>query len=399
MIKRNLHDRLLKLLRNNAAVVLTGPRQIGKTTLALDVGDGLNAIYRDLENPRELDQVREIELFTKQYPDQLIILDEVQRAPDIFAPLRGIIDRRRRAGRRSGQFLFLGSASLELLGQTSESLAGRVAHAELSGFSLPEIENAGDINLDGDALWLKGGYPESLLAAEHDASMQWRTDLIRSYLERDVPQFGFRIPAETLRRFWTMLAHRQGGVLNAASLANSLGISGKHVARYLDILVDLLLVRRLQPWHANVGKRLVKSPKVYVRDTGLLHCLLNIATMDDLDSHPVLGASWEGFIIENLINTIGGLNWQPYFYRTQAGAEIDLLLTRGGKPDVAIEMKRSSNPKPRKGFHISCDDLGIIHRYIVYPGEEAYPMSNGVWAVPLPSLIEALQSRQGFSFS
>lgn len=380
----------------NAAVALLGPRQIGKTTLAIDLANELNGVYRDLESFRDLDQVRDIELFHAQYPDRFIILDEVQRAPEIFAPLRGIIDRRRREGHRTAQFLFLGSASLELLGQTSESLAGRVAYAELSGVNALEWQ---DQTLPDDALWLRGGYPDSLTAITDAASMKWRFDLIRSYLERDVPQFGFRVPAETLRRFWTMLAHHQGGLFNASALGEGLGLSGQTVTRYLDILVDLLLVRRLEPWYANIGKRLVKSPKIYIRDSGLLHALLAIEDTPYLLSHPIIGASWEGFAVENLLSEVSASLWQPYFYRTQAGAEIDLILVRAGKPEVAIEVKRSSAPKVQKGFHQACDDLKIAHRYIVYPGDEVYRLSNGeVWVSPLTTLMTALREQQGMSF-
>ena len=399
MIKRKLQKRLSKLLQSNAAIVLTGPRQIGKTTLVLQLAETLKAVYRDLENPRDLDQIRDIELFTNQYPEQLIILDEVQRAPEIFAPLRGIIDKRRRAGQRHGQFLFLGSASLDLLGQASESLAGRVAYAELGGLDLLESQQTEDIAITETDLWLKGGFPESQLAEASDTSLQWRQDLIRTYLERDIPQFGFRIPAETLRRFWTMLAHHQGGLLNAASLAKGLGISGQSVARYLDILVDLLLVRRLEPWYANVGKRLVKSPKIYIRDSGLLHALLDIETLDDLLGHPVVGNSWEGFVIENLAGLSRTRGYQAHFYRTQRGAEIDLLLTKGGKPAIAIEVKRASNPSVGKGFHIACNDLNIAHRYVVYPGVEAFRLREDVWATPLADLMGALETQQGLSFS
>jgi predicted AAA+ superfamily ATPase len=374
------------LLQSNSAVVLVGPRQIGKTTLALTLTDSMNGVYRDLEHPRDADQVRDIMLFADQYSTQLIILDEIQRLPDLFAPLRVIIDQRRRAGQPYGQFLLLGSASLDLLGQTSESLAGRVAYAELAGIDVLEIE---DTDQTLAALWLRGGFPDSLLSIDDKTSIQWRGDLIRSYLERDVPQFGFRIPAETLRRFWTMLAHHQGGLLNAAQLAASLGVSGQSIARYLDILVDLLLVRRLQPWFSNVGKRLVKSPKVYIRDSGILHALLDITTKEQLLYHPVLGASWEGFVIENLINA--SKSHQPYFYRTSAGAEIDLVLVRGGKPVVAIEVKRASAPKVKKGFHIACNDLDIPHRYLVYPGEESYLLPGNVQVLPLLELMHLLQ--------
>jgi hypothetical protein len=389
MISRRLQTRLAELLRSHAAVVLLGPRQIGKTTLALEMAKTLDGIYRDLENPREEQQVRDINLFDEQYPDRLIILDEIQRAPGIFAPLRGIIDRRRRAGQRNGQFLFLGSASLELMRQSSESLAGRVAYAELSGIDVLELADEKSTTRDADRLWLQGGYPDSLTARTLGASMDWRLALIRSYLERDIPHFGFRVPAETMRRFWTMLAHRQGGLHNAAALAEGLGMNGQSIARYLDILVDLLLVRRLEPWHANLGKRLVKSPKLYVRDSGLLHALLSISTKDDLLGHPVVGASWEGFVIENLLSAAGS-RWQPYFFRTQVGAEIDLVLVRGGKPEIAVEIKRASAPQPGKGFHIACNDLKIDKRYVVYPSDETYRAEAGHTVAALPELMKRL---------
>lgn len=386
MIERRLHQHLHSLLQSNSAVALVGPRQIGKTTLALKVTDSIKGVYRDLEDPRDADQVRDIILFADQYPDQLIILDEIQRLPDLFAPLRVIIDQRRRTGQPYGQFLFLGSASLDLLGQTSESLAGRVAHAELTGIDVLELEK---IEQSLDALWLRGGFPESLLSLSDNTSIQWRGDLIRSYLERDIPQFGFRIAAETLRRFWTMLAHHQGGLLNAAQLAASLGVSGQSIARYMDILVDLLLVRRLQPWFTNVGKRLVKSPKIYIRDSGILHALLGLSSKEQMLSHPILGASWEGFVIENLINVCKG--YQPYFYRTSAGAEIDLILVRGGKPVVAIEVKRASAPKLKKGFYLACSDLEITNKYLVYPGKRSYKLPGNIQVVPLLELMRILQ--------
>jgi len=399
MIPRELHREILELLGQAAAVVLTGPRQAGKTTIATAIASELKGVYRDLENPGDREQVEHIELLIDQYPDNLIVLDEVQRAPNLFERLRGIIDRRRREGFRHGQFLLLGSASLELLGQTSESLAGRVSYTELAGINLAESRNSTTTQISDSQLWLKGGLPESHLAVDESASIRWREDLIRSYLERDVAQFGFRVPAETMRRFWTMLAHRQGSLFNAAAIAKALGVSGQSVARYLDIMVDLLLVRRLPPWFANVGKRLVKSPKVYVRDSGLLHALLDVTSIEQLLSHPVAGYSWEGFVIENLIDPGGPHRYQPYFFRSQRGAEIDLLLVRGGVPEVAIEVKRSSNPKPEKGFLIAADDLRVKHRYLAYPGDRAYQLPDGIWAAPPIDVLSALRTRKGMSFS
>lgn len=387
MLRRKFYNQIKKLLATNASVVLIGPRQIGKTTIAQQIGDELDAIYRDLEKPRDLAQVEDINLFAEAYPDQLIILDEVQRTPEIFAPLRGIIDERRRSGFRDQQFLFLGSASLDLLGQTSESLAGRVAYAELAGINVSELD---DTKIPEQDLWLRGGFPDNLLAPDEESSLQRRKDLIRSYIERDVPQFGFRVPAETMRRLWTMLAHHQSGMLNASSLGKGLGISNKKVAEYVDILVDLLLVRRLQPWYENVGKRLVKSPKVYIRDSGLLHALLDIETIADLLGHPVVGHSWEGFVIENIISQDIRSRYEPYFYRTSGGAEIDLILVRGGVPKIAIEVKRSSAPKLSKGFTVACDDLGIEQRYVVYAGDTKYQMTKNISAIPLNELLKEL---------
>ncbi len=386
MIARRQRAVLDERLDEEAAVVLLGPRQSGKTTLALELAARRDALYLDLESEHDRAKLAEPELYLADHLDRLVVLDEIHRAPGLFHVLRGLIDRARRSGRRSGLYLLLGSASLDLMRQAGETLAGRVSYLELQPFDELEV---GKTPADRDRLWLRGGFPESFLASSHARSLRWRQDFIRSYLERDIPQLGPRIAADRLRRFWTMLAHQQGGMLNVAQLARNLGVDAKTAGGYIDLLVDLLLVRRLPPWHANVGKRLVKSPKVYVRDSGLVHALLGIGDKDTLVSHPVLGASWEGFVVEQLLaaapdGTTGN------FYRTSAGAEIDLLLNLGGGDLWAIEIKRSLSPRPEKGFHHACADLSPSRRFIVYPGDERYPLNAEVDAMPLPALARLL---------
>ena len=389
MIQRRLNRRLTRLLKDNPAVALIGPRQVGKTTLALEIAKAQPSLYLDLERPADLAKLQDPELFLSRPQDKLVILDEVHRAPELFQPLRGIIDEGRRKGRRGGQFLFLGSASIDLLKQSSETLAGRIAFAELHPLDALEVEQHDDSPHRLDRLWLRGGFPDSYLAGDDEANSDWRLDFIRTYLERDVPQLGPRIPAETLRRFWTMLAHGQGGQLNASRLAVGLGVSGQTVGRYLDLLVDLLLVRRLAPWTANVGKRLVKSPKVYVRDSGLTHALLGIEALDDLMGHPVVGPSWEGFVIENILSATRR-NVHAYYYRTSAGAEIDLVLAL--RPDRlwAVEVKRTLSPSVGKGFLNACEDIGADRRFIVYPGSIPFPVGHETTAVPLTYLMNEL---------
>lgn len=386
-MKRTLTDQLRDAIDHTPAVALLGPRQSGKTTLALEIAQGRNALYLDLESEQDRAKLAQPELYLADHLDKLIILDEVHRAPGLFPVLRGLIDRSRRAGRRAGQYLLLGSASLDLLKQSGETLAGRIAYLELTPFQILEI---GDRPLD--QLWLRGGFPESLLAPDDAKSLRWRQDFIRSYLERDIPQFGPRIAAETLRRFWTMLAHHQGGLLNTAQFARNLGVDVKTAGSYLGLLVDLLLVRRLPPWHANLGKRLVKSPKVFIRDSGLVHALLNIPDKESLLAHPVVGASWEGFAVENLLANADA-TIQAYFYRSSAGAEIDLLLAWPDKRLWAIEIKRSLAPKLERGFHVACADLKPERRYVVYPGSERYRLAEDIEAIPLPMLAEALRGR------
>ena len=325
MIKRAAKARLLQLLSQFPAVALLGPRQVGKTTLALSLTSEVenSPLYLDLELPSDRSKLADPELYLSDYEDRLVILDEIHRLPGIFQTLRGLIDRRKRKGKRTSQFLLLGSASIDLLQQSAETLAGRIAYTELTPFL--ESEVVGSSSNASQALWVRGGFPDSFLADTEAQSYEWRAAFIQTYLERDVPALGPRIPAETLHRFWQMLGHNQGQMLNAAQLAAGLGISGQTVARYLDIMVDLLLVRRLQPWASNAGKRLVRSPKVYVRDSGLLHTLLGIRDQETLLGHPVVGSSWEGMIIENILDTVPA-NTQAWFYRTSVGAEIDLIL-------------------------------------------------------------------------
>ena len=385
MIERAISRILQQALSETPAVCLLGPRQTGKTTLALAIQAQRNAIYLDLESERDLSKLNEAELFLEGHLDRLVILDEVHRSPGLFPMLRGLIDRARRNGEANGRYLLLGSASLDLLRQSGESLAGRIRYLELHPFSLLE---AGTIPLE--SVWLRGGFPNSLLAADDARSLRWRLDFIRMYLERDIPQFGPRIAAETLRRFWTMLAHRQGAPLNSAELGRSLGVDVKTINSYLDLLADLFLIRRLPPWHANVGKRLVKSPRIYLRDSGLLHALLDIGGRDELLAHPIVGAGWEGFAIENLLQAAPE-GATGYFYRTSGGAEIDLLLVFPGGQKWAIKIKRGPSPKPERGFHEASADLVPTRRLVVYPGSGKYPLAKDIEAIPLATLCAELR--------
>ena len=372
-------------LQQAPAVVLLGPRQAGKTTLALQIAADRPSIYLDLESDSDRNKLAEPELYLKAHQDKLVILDEVQRTPGLFANLRGLIDRARREGRGPGMYLLLGSASLELLRQSGESLAGRVAYLELTPFDITEVG-------DTDRLWLRGGFPDSYSAGSDRASFNWRMNFIRSYLERDIPQLGPRIPAETLRRFWTMLAHVQGGLLNSATLARGLGVDNKTIARYLDLLVDLLLVRRLPAWSGNSGKRLTRSPRCYIRDSGLVHALLNIPDRETLLGHPVQGASWEGMVIESLL-ALAPEGTQGSFYRTAAGAEVDLVLELPHGGTWAIEVKRSMAPRVSRGFHHACEDLQPARRCLVYPGRDRYPLKEGVEAISFHELAEEVRGR------
>ena len=384
MFSRHIHAQLLDSIEAAPAVALLGPRQVGKTTLALEVAKTRPSVYLDLQSERDRAKLDQAELYLQDHLGQLVILDEVHRAPGLFPVLRGLIDQARREGKRSGQYLLLGSASLDLLKQSGETLAGRITFLELGPLSILEVGAP-----SADDLWVRGGFPDSLQAPSAARSLKWRQDFIRTYLERDVPLFGPRIATQSLRLLWTMLAHQQGGMVNTTQLARNLGVDVKTVNSYIHLLTDLLLLRRLPPWHANAGKRLVKTPKLYVRDSGLVHALLDLATKESVLSHPVIGASWEGFCLENIL-ACAPAQVQGYFYRSSGGAEVDLLLQWPGGDLWAIEIKRSLSPKVERGFHAACTDLNPTRKMVVYPGDEHYPLGHDVQAIPLMRLCEQL---------
>ncbi len=386
MIERHAKRRILRGLAEAPAVALLGPRQVGKTTLARDIAaDVPDCLYLDLENPGDAARLADPMRYLDAQVGQLVILDEIQRMPGLFQVLRGQIDSRRRQGWRTGQFLLLGAASDALLRQSAESLAGRIIYDELPGLTVLEV----GLGSAQQRLWVRGGFPDTFNAKSDVVSARWRFNFIRTYLERDIPQFGVRVPAPTLRRLWTMLGHYQGGLLNASELARSLAVSMPAVTRYIDLLVDLMLVRRLPPYFVNVGKRLVKAPKVYIRDSGVLHSLLGLRTHDDLLSHPVVGASWEGFSIENLL-AAAPFGTDAYFYRTRAGAEIDLLLLLPNRELWAIEVKRSATPRIGKGFALAAEDVRATERFVVHSGDDSFPLNANTLAIPLAALMERL---------
>ena len=383
MIDRRLLSEINSRLLQQPAAVLLGPRQVGKTTLARRVAATRpEAVFLDMEDEADRARLAQPAAFFGRYRDRLVVIDEVQALPDIFSALRPEID----ADRRAGRFLLLGSASGRLLRQSSESLAGRVAYLELTPFLIDEV---GGEPASISRLWLRGGFPQSFLAADDAGSLAWRTDLCKTLLMRGLPQLGVTIPAETLRRFWRMCGHLQGQLFNASQLGLALGgAAHTTVGRYLDLMVDALMLRRLEPWHANVGKRLVKSPKVFVRDSGLLHALLGIASLDDLAGHPVAGLSWEGFVVEQLLAHLPPLAAFG-FYRTAAGAELDLVVERGGRR-TGYEIRLSNAPRPARGFWTACEDLGLDRAWVIAPVREGYPLADNVEVIPPQRLFATL---------
>ncbi len=393
MRARNLNRQVRELLDSTPAVVLIGSRQVGKTTLAREIGDERDAVYLDLESPSDRAKLADPESYLNEHMGRLVILDEVHRVPDLFPVLRGRIDEGRRRGIRSGMYLLLGSASIDLLDRSAESLAGRISYVELHPLSLSEVQGISSNPLQ--SLWVRGGYPDSTLASSESHSYTWRSNFIRTYLEREVPQFSPRKSTEQMRQLWTMLAHLQGQVLNASMLARSIGVDYKTVLSYITLLEQLLLVRTLQPWHTNAGKRLTKRPKLYVRDSGILHTLLGIRSFDELLGNPIIGQSWEGFVLQQIC-AVASNNLNISFYRTSGGAEIDVLLNFDNGEQWAIEVKRSTAPSPRRGFHEAIADLTPQRALVVYNGTEKYPLSPTIEAIPLAILLDEITSRLNF---
>ncbi|MDO8272753.1 MAG: ATP-binding protein [Gammaproteobacteria bacterium] len=388
MITRSLQETLQLALTEVPIVALLGPRQVGKTTLARAVSAqaaGKPCVWLDMELDSDLAKLEDAEAYLRRFENTLLIIDEVQRKPDLFPVLRSLVDQRKSAGEKTAQFLLLGSASKDLLQQSSETLAGRIRYLELSPFSIVELARANNEHdktsaLDMEKLWFRGGFPDSYLAPSDDASWNWRHDFVATYLERDLPQLGVQVPATRMKRFWTMLAHLHGQQLNLSATGKSLDVSHTTIRSYLDLLTDFYMIRQIPAWSGNAGKRLVKSPKLYLRDTGLLHQLLTISNFEALLGHPISGLSWEGFVVENIIRSLSS-KWLYSYYRTATGDEIDLVLETPAGETWAVEIKRSSAPKLQKGFYVACDDIKADRKFVVYSGTERYPMAQGAEAI------------------
>jgi|TARA_B110000495_G_scaffold187053_1_gene186123 predicted AAA+ superfamily ATPase len=394
MIDRLFEPQLIEALMDSPAVALLGPRQVGKTTLAHRLSKKTfekDIVYLDLELDSDLAKLNDAEGYLKRFENHLVIIDEAQRAPELFRVLRGLIDIRKRKGEKAAQFLLLGSASRDLLQHTSESLAGRIRFLELTPFSVEEVEYTKGIKSNLERLWSRGGYPDSYLARSDDASWEWRINFISTYLERDIPLMGPNVPATRMKRFWTMLAHVHGQQLNFSNLGKSLETSHTTIRNYLDLLTDFYMVRQVPPWSGNTKKRLVKAPKVYIRDSGLLHTLLNVPDVESLLGHPILGASWEGFAIENILSRLSS-KWRYSYYRTSAQAELDLVLEGPRNQTIAIEIKWSISPKITKGYHFACEDLNATQKIVIHAGEESFPMNGGIEAMSIKTFLSKLNA-------
>ena len=394
MILRDLENNLLQALKNMPVVSLLGPRQVGKTTLALKIAEQENkkpTSYLDLELDTDLSKLDDAESYLRRFENQLLIIDEVQRMPDLFRILRGLVDIRKRSGETAGQFLLLGSASKDLLQHSSETLAGRIRYLELSPFSAMEVYKIDPLGFNPEKLWFRGGFPNSYLAETDDESWEWRNDFISSYVERDIPVMGPQVSATRMKKFWTMLAHYHGQQVVLSEIGKSLEVSHTTIRSYLDILTDFYMVRQVQPWAGNTKKRLVKSPKIYIRDTGLLHKLLNISTFESLLGNPGVGASWEGFVAENIIINLSN-KWQYSYYRTTTQTEIDLVLEGPHNQRWAVEIKKSAAPNLTKGFHTACEDIQATHKFVVYSGSERFPMADNTEAIGLIDFLQMVQS-------
>jgi predicted AAA+ superfamily ATPase len=384
LIKRNSEFTILEDLRSFPVVAILGSRQCGKSTLAKMLKEKIeNFIYLDLESPSDLRKLDDPELFFDVNKNKTVCLDEIQFRQDLFPVLRSIVDR----NRRNGQILILGSASRDLIRQSSESLAGRISFIELTPFVISEIRDLPQYNII--QYWFRGGYPDSFLSIDDNLSNRWRENFIRTFVERDIPQLGINIPALKLRRFLTMCAHNQGQLLNSSKLGDALGVSYHTIRNYIDLLEQTFIIRTLQPYEVNVKKRIIKSPKVYIRDSGLLHSLLEIFDFNELLGHPVFGASWEGFALENILAELAA--WKSFFYRTSSGNEIDLILIRGRKK-IAVEFKSSKAPTVTKGLWNALEDMNIQKAWIIAPVDESYLMKEGVTVSGLDYFIQHVKS-------
>lgn len=396
MIQRTLEVQLIQGLKSMPVVVILGPRQVGKTTLALDFAKPLldkPIYYLDLELDSDLAKLDDPESYLRRFENQLLVIDEVQRKPDLFRIIRGLVDIRKRAGEKAGHFLLLGSASKELLQQSSETLAGRIRYLELTPFTAKELHQNDPLGFNIEKLWFRGGFPDSYLAESESDSWNWRQDFIKTYVEKDIPLFGPQVPATRMKRFWTMLAHYHGQQANLSDIGKSLEVSHTTIKTYLDTLQDFFMVRQLQPWSGNTKKRLVKTPKIYIRDSGLLHSLLTIQDFEHLLGHPVLGASWEGFVVETILNTISP-TWNPSYYRSSNQAEIDLVLGKSNQEVWAIKVKRSIAPSLSAGFHRACEDIGATKKWVIYSGKDRFPIKNDTEVIGLIEFLRILKEQE-----